>query len=575
SGGDYKNYLGEGKTYTPNFHQTGVYYVVCKSRWNETVVTTNEIKITAFYNSILPNQDQIIEANEKGESITVKEIPETASREWKYKITGTDNWESFLMKQKRKSYTPSFSTAGKYSVACFSSINGKIAKSNEVEILVVDNEILPKQDQTMEVGSDGTELRVSETCKSHSQKWYYSTVSGGDKKYLCEGKTYTPNFSQAGVYYVVCKSQWNETVVTTNEKRITVFGNSISPTQDQIVEANKNGKVITVTEVPKATSREWKYKTSEKGEWKSFKYKMTNLSCMLSFDTGGTYYVACFSTINNKQYQSNQIVINVVSNRISPTSNQFIINGQKGEELTVTETKILNVDSRAWYYSSEPKKFNTYLSNRESYIPSFDEFGDYYIVCKSTWGSLTSVSNYVKVTVADVSIAPNSNQVIDKNTNGATIAVREYPKADSRQWKYKLKEAKQWKSFSKKEIKSKYIPNFSSEGTYLVACFSQINGSEIKSNEVEIQVNDGVGIDSYNKESACLVSPNPSNGGFVVECSETVKKIDIFNTNGALIYSKVYKNEKRVRLSIDIGGMFSVIVTTEKGIKYIRKVIIK
>lgn len=86
--------------------------------------------------------------------------------------------------------------------------------------------IAPVALQNILVGVNGNTLTASESPSSAtSREWKYSTTSGSG--YVAfgtpqTGTTYTPNFAAAGVYYVVCESNFSGDVQVSNEVEINV-----------------------------------------------------------------------------------------------------------------------------------------------------------------------------------------------------------------------------------------------------------------------------------------------------------------------------------------------------------------
>ena len=89
------------------------------------------------------------------------------------------------------------------------------------------------------------------------------------------------------------------------------------------------------------------------------------------------------------------------------------------------------------------------------------------------------------------SISPSADQNININTNGTTLTVTESEIADSREWKYSTTSNGSFVSFETPQTDLSYTPNFSTSGTYYIACFSTKDSETVKSNEVIIVVNSG------------------------------------------------------------------------------------
>ncbi len=86
-------------------------------------------------------------------------------------------------------------------------------------------------------------------------------------------------------------------------------------------------------------------------------------------------------------------------NKAYPTETQINLPATNGDTIFVSETK--TVDSRQWkigYYSNGP--YSEIPGETDTcFVPNFNDFGDYYIVCESTKGNVTVRSNEVKIKV--------------------------------------------------------------------------------------------------------------------------------------------------------------------------------
>ncbi len=197
-----------------------------------------------------------------------------------------------------------------------------------------------------------------------------------------------------------------------NGSNITIYlvGNSIAPATAQTIVAGANGSALTVTETPAATSREWKYATTSGGPYSSFTTAQTGTSYTPSFATAGTYYVVCVSTYpGGLTTTSTQVVINVVSNEITPSTSQSLLVGVSGTTLTVTETP--TATSREWKYATTSggpySSFGTAQTGTQ-YTPVFNTAGTYYVVCQSVISGVTATSNEVIVSVGNATITTSA-----------------------------------------------------------------------------------------------------------------------------------------------------------------------
>jgi len=188
-------------------------------------------------------------------------------------------------------------------------------------------EINPSATQNIDVGVDGTMLTVTEqanaaTTQPTAREWKYSTTAGGPYSSFSPtetGTTYTPNFASAGIYYVVCESDFGSQMVTSNEVEIVVTDpNSntvtVTPSAMQTILTDENGDLLTATETPSAaSSREWKVSSTSGSGYASFSPAETGTTYTPLFSTVGTYYVICESDFSGDVQISNEVIIDVPS----------------------------------------------------------------------------------------------------------------------------------------------------------------------------------------------------------------------------------------------------------------------
>ncbi len=88
------------------------------------------------------------------------------------------------------------------------------------------NSIAPFTDQNLAIGQNGNLLTVNESGAANSRQWKYSLVSGGPYNQTitgATGTTYTPSFTTAGSYYIVCVSTKDAIAYISNEVKINVL----------------------------------------------------------------------------------------------------------------------------------------------------------------------------------------------------------------------------------------------------------------------------------------------------------------------------------------------------------------
>ncbi|MFA5575540.1 MAG: hypothetical protein WC994_10905, partial [Brumimicrobium sp.] len=339
-----------------------------------------------------------------------------------------------------------------------------------------------------------------------SRQWKYSTTAGGPYTNNLAGETgltYTPQFTTAGTYYVVCETDFDGDIVVSQEVEVIVsdFIVTIAPAAVQNLIENMPGNTLTATESHTADSREWKYSTTSGSGYVSFTTPETGATYTPQFATTGTYYVVCESVAGTSVAVSNEVEIVVtpsVSNMvtISPNNTQTLIENEVGTLLTATETPS-SADSREWKYSTTSGSGYVSFGTPETgatYTPQFATAGTYYVVVESDFAGDVTVSNEVEIVVDEfvVTVTPNTSQTLLENEAGTDLTVSESVTVDSREWKYSTTSGSGYVSFGTPETGATYTPLFATAGTYYVVCESVVNGVTGVSNEVEIVVDEFV-----------------------------------------------------------------------------------
>lgn len=230
-------------------------------------------------------------------------------------------------------------------------------------------QIDPAATQNIDVGVNGTMLTVTEqanaaTTQPTAREWKFSTTAGGPYSSFSPtetGTTYTPNFAAAGIYYVVCESDFGSQMVTSNEVEIVVTDpNSntvtITPSAMQTILTDEDGNLLTATETPSAaSSREWMVSNSTGGPYSSFSPAETGTTYTPNFSALGTYYVVCESDFAGDVQISNEVIIDVPSSAGIDTDDvQFKIFNENGSIKLVFESSA--DDAHLSFYSLDGKK---------------------------------------------------------------------------------------------------------------------------------------------------------------------------------------------------------------------------
>ncbi|GAB1856093.1 hypothetical protein MHTCC0001_09280 [Flavobacteriaceae bacterium MHTCC 0001] len=88
-------------------------------------------------------------------------------------------------------------------------------------------------------------------------------------------------------------------------------------------------------------------------------------------------------------------------------------------------------------------------------------------------------------------------------------------------------------------------------------------------------VSDALSIDDVENQSNIKVYPTVFTNSFTVESTSEVKKIELFNISGAIVFNKEVKNERRVQITPKTlqSGIYMLRATTHEGKSFVFKVI--
>ncbi len=391
--------------------------------------------------------------------------------------------------------------------------------TSDISITLVSASVAPLTTQTIAANTNGSVLTVTETPAATSREWKYSTVSGSGYQSFAPtqtGTTYTPNFANAGTYYVVCVSSFSGGLtLTSSEVTVNVVSNSIAPTSSQSILVGVNGTPLTVTETPAGNWREWQYATVSGGPYVSFGTPITGVTTYTpNFLSAGNYYVVCQSLISGVTVFSNEVLI-VVGNATlatgAVTGSPFLFSPSapdplitipyttsgtfnNGNNFTAELSDANGSFASAFYLGSIPA---TTSGNIQVNLPSNTAAGTgYRIRVTSSNPALIGSDNGTDIVIDQFnnSVAPANTQTIMHGVNGTALAVFA-SQTSTEEWKYTTTSGSGYVSFSPAETGSSYTPNFTTPGTYYVVAVSKNTyNDEVTSNEVQIIVTNGTTI---------------------------------------------------------------------------------
>ena len=495
-------------------------------------------------NAITPATDQSITVNQDGTPITVTETVGWDSREWKYSTTSGGPYQSFATPETGKTYTPNFSSTGTYYVVCETTFGSTVKTSNEVQITVTGYTcaISPAVPQFLATNQDGQILTATENETPDSREWKFSITQGGP--YISfspaeTGQTYTPNFSNKGIYYVVCQSDFGGTIVTSNEVKILVDTNASNYIltfggNDSFYVKDDNQDYINISD-------NWTIETWVRVD----DYQSGTYPVIMDRDACFSLYVQAdndddFSIAFVKRDASDNIVASLSSANLSSvefnfgewyhiaadydgTTAKLFINGTEVASSTddfslrSATSDYINIGCR---YRSGYERFftgameNIQISKKARYSSDFTP--QFFAQQQADTNSVfclnledapnsqlfdfsghfdnielrNSPNNPQWANKYETNISPTDDQNIVQNQDGDSLTVSENAIITSREWKYSTTQGGPYQSFATPETGKSYTPNFASTGTYYVVCQSVINGQTVTSNEVKINVSE-------------------------------------------------------------------------------------
>lgn len=422
-----------------------------------------------------------------------------------------------------------------YRVRVIASSPNTTSNSNvdNISITLVSNQIAPTANQLIGANTNGTPLNVTENGTASSRAWKFSTTAGGPYTSFSpvqSGTAYIPNFATAGTYYVVCESTFGSLTAVSNEVQVQVVQSSISPAGTQSLLINVAGNTLTVTETPAGTAREWLFATTSGGPYQAFSPQQTGNTYLPLFNTAGTYYVICRSTISGIQVNSNEVIVSVgnaslTTGTISGSPFQFSASAPNANiSVPYTVSAPLNAgnaftaqlsDATGSFANATP--LGTVTSNTSgtisTTIPASTPAGTgYRIRVISSNPIILGSDNGTGLTVDQFSnsVAPATPQTFVYNQPGTPVSVTESQNANSREWRISSTSGGPFTAITPAATSVSYTPSVSTPGTYYLVCASTNQyGDEVISNEVVLNAQNGTTLNtSAINQSEFFVSPS-------------------------------------------------------------------
>ncbi|MFB6319717.1 T9SS type A sorting domain-containing protein [Saccharicrinis sp. FJH54] len=183
-------------------------------------------------------------------------------------------------------------------------------------------EIEPTDRQVLIAGEEGSMIAAIQNdglASMESIEWKYGTSEGGPYDHSFtpaeNNDTIYPNFTESGNFYLVLEGMKGGNAFYTNEVNILVSSSKaiVTPDAAQNIRLGQQGQMLTVTETPAGTSREWKYSTTPGGPYESFSTQVTGTEFSPNFTEVGTYFVVCISQIDGSAETSKEVQFNILA----------------------------------------------------------------------------------------------------------------------------------------------------------------------------------------------------------------------------------------------------------------------
>lgn len=418
--------------------------------------------------------------------------------------------------------------------------------TDDISINLVSSSIAPTAAQTIAAGTNGTALTVTESTAADSRVWKFATAPGGPYSNItpaATGTSYTPNFANAGTYYVVCESTIGGLALVSNEVTVNVVKNQIAPAGTQSILVSVAGTPLTVTETPAGTDREWLVSNTAGGPYTSFGTPETGNTYTPLFNTAGTYYVVCRSTISGVTVTSNEVVISVGTVNLTTGT----IAGSPFEFSASAPDATISVPYTTSNTFAAGNTFTAQLSDASGSFASPTAIGS---VSATTDGTISATipaataagtgylirvvasnpvvlgsDNGTALTVDQFhnDVTPAAAQTFVYTATGTQLSVAE-SQTSSREWRIATVAGGPYTAITPAQTGSTYIPSVSAPGTYYIVCASTNQyDDEVLSNEVRINAENGNTLaTSAITGSPFYVSPSAANNFNVTFTSNVV-----------------------------------------------------
>lgn len=227
-----------------------------------------------------------------------------------------------------------------------------------------------------------------------------------------------------------------------------------------------------------------------------------------------------------------------VAFNLATVEDQYVGAGLSGAEIATINDA--NITSREWKFASVSggpyASFETAISS-DSYAPSFDSAGVYYVVCEGSDGTETTVTDEIIVNVISIAVTPAAEQSIEPFSSFATLSYTESMTSDRKEWKISSTSGSGYASFPVQQKGETCSAMMTTEGIYYIVLECVYGETAIISNEVKVTVSTNASI-SNASALKMDVYPNPTEGQFTIKTQDAGQfAVNAFDITGKLVYA--------------------------------------